>query len=223
VRSARGAVTTLPSFRLPKPTAQGQCGRLCGQLFGETALSGRVDRVRDVAAARSRFAHGRRSRLRSPARSRPAAARRRPRSPGRRGPSRRRAVSAAPLSRRRRRAWLGSRPISAHPPTPAAEPGRTQGQRASVPAAPASHPHAFHPARPSAKRAYAPAYRPPAMAGQRTTTPRRRLCVELLAHVQVAVQPEHQAVPDPVSYGLMSRSPTVRNGSHRTRRCRRYG
>ncbi|MET7778896.1 hypothetical protein ABZT28_24475 [Streptomyces sp. NPDC005388] len=29
--------------------------------------------------------------------------------------------------------------------------------------------------------------------------------------------------PDPVSYGLMSRPPTVRNRSHRTRRCRRYG
>ncbi len=33
----------------------------------------------------------------------------------------------------------------------------------------------------------------------------------------------HRAVPDPVSYDLMSRSPTVRSGSHRTRRCRRYG
>ncbi|WP_405904809.1 helix-turn-helix domain-containing protein [Streptomyces sp. NBC_00828] len=29
--------------------------------------------------------------------------------------------------------------------------------------------------------------------------------------------------PDPVSYGLMSRLPAVRNGSHRTRWCSRYG
>lgn len=82
--------------------------------------------------------------------------------------------------------------------------------------------HAFHPARPSANRVRVHT-RPPAR-------PRQVSAVQRLAGGCV-LSPWRTSrqfsrtpgCPDPVSYGLMSRPPTVRNGSHRTRRCRRYG
>lgn len=61
----------------------------------------------------------------------------------------------------------------------------------------------------------------PTTAGQRTTTPRRGLCAELLAHV-------HAAQPDtwlPGSRVVRSdvAAATAGKGSHRTRRCHWYG
>jgi hypothetical protein len=62
---------------------------------------------------------------------------------------------------RRRRPGPATRPTSAHPPTPAAAQGRTQGRRASVPAVSASQPMpSTQPARRQTECAYAPDYRP---------------------------------------------------------------
>jgi hypothetical protein len=82
--------------------------------------------------------------------------------------------------------------------------------------------HAFHPARPSANRVRV-----------RTRLPARPRQVSALQHLAGGCvlsswrmsrqRSRTPGCPDPVSYGLMSRPPTVRNGSHRTRRCRRYG
>lgn len=160
-------------------------------------------------------------RARRPARSRPAAAQPRPQPPERPAPCRCRAWSAAPPGPRRRRPLPGTRPISAHPPIRQQRRVGHRGGRASVPAASTSA-HAFHSARPSANRVRV-----------RTRLPARPRQVSALQHlaggcVLSSWRTSRQrgrtpGCPDPVSYGLMSRPPTVRNGSHRTRRCRRYG
>ena len=82
--------------------------------------------------------------------------------------------------------------------------------------------HAFHPARPSANRVRV-----------RTRLPARPRQVSALQHLAGGCvlsswrtsrqRSRTPAASDPVSYGPTSRAPTVRNGSHRTRRCRRYG
>ncbi len=154
----------------------------------------------------------------SPVPSCPAAGCSRIRSAGTKPPGSCLAMSAALLGPRRHRPGPAPVPLRLTRPPRAAAQGRTRGRQAAVAAV--SVPRPMPSARPASRQsACAPGYRPGhGRSAHCDTSPGGGVLNSRRTSRWQRSAAGHPLPPDPVSYPLAPRSPTVPGGSHRTRR-----